>query len=216
MNSSLDIHSLLKPQPVKHNVIERDKILVPSNWDSWGKIRIIREGFDMEGISSAWSVAIDETKQQPSSFSPPPDENGEVLESSPTPPLEPELSDPAVSMYEQSIRDPQQGSLASAHQRERNAIEVESVDTQSFLATQYDTIEKMRSEDEAKRADDFEKRGTQYRGRSNPTDYALRDYIGPVQMNMGGVQVDADDMVSRMKGGGLFSVSSTHRHLAPR
>ena len=58
IHSSLGIHSLLKRESLKHNVIDRDKILVPANWDSWGKIRIIREGFDMEGVSTAWSIEI--------------------------------------------------------------------------------------------------------------------------------------------------------------
>ncbi|KAL8938635.1 MAG: hypothetical protein Q9216_003782 [Gyalolechia sp. 2 TL-2023] len=56
IHSSLGIHSLLKRQTLKHNVIDRDKVLVPPNWDSWGKIRVLREGFDVEGISSGWSI----------------------------------------------------------------------------------------------------------------------------------------------------------------
>lgn len=32
--SSLGIHSQLKKQTLKHNVVDRDKILVPPNWDS--------------------------------------------------------------------------------------------------------------------------------------------------------------------------------------
>ncbi|KAL8979156.1 MAG: hypothetical protein Q9177_006216, partial [Variospora cf. flavescens] len=58
IHSSLGIHSLLKRQTLKHNVIDRDKVLVPPNWDSWGKIRVLREGFDVEGISSGWGIDI--------------------------------------------------------------------------------------------------------------------------------------------------------------
>ncbi len=45
---SIGIQSLLKRETVKHNVIDRDKILISPNWGSWGKIRILREGFEME------------------------------------------------------------------------------------------------------------------------------------------------------------------------
>ncbi|KAJ2973662.1 hypothetical protein NQ176_g6476 [Zarea fungicola] len=41
IHSTLGITSLLKRQPLKHNVIDRDKIVVPPNWDSWGKIRVL-------------------------------------------------------------------------------------------------------------------------------------------------------------------------------
>ncbi|KAL8945842.1 MAG: hypothetical protein Q9222_007678, partial [Ikaeria aurantiellina] len=56
IHSSLGIHSLLKRQTLKHNVIDREKVLVPPNWDSWGKIRVLREGFDVEGISTGWNI----------------------------------------------------------------------------------------------------------------------------------------------------------------
>jgi len=44
-----DYHSTLK-----HNVVDRERILVPPGWDSWGKIRIVGEGFDIEGTSKVW------------------------------------------------------------------------------------------------------------------------------------------------------------------
>ncbi|KAF2454170.1 dynein light intermediate chain-domain-containing protein [Lineolata rhizophorae] len=45
-------------QRLKHNVVDRERILVPPHWDSWGKIRVLREGFDVEGVSQAWSSDI--------------------------------------------------------------------------------------------------------------------------------------------------------------
>lgn len=33
-------------------------MFVPSGWDSWGKIRVLRDGFDVEGVSEGWSVDI--------------------------------------------------------------------------------------------------------------------------------------------------------------
>lgn len=58
IHSSLSIHSLLKRAVAKPNFIERDKILIPPNWDSWGKIRPIGEGTDLEAISNTWSIEI--------------------------------------------------------------------------------------------------------------------------------------------------------------
>jgi hypothetical protein len=40
------------------NVVDRDRVFVPYGWDSWGKIRVLREGFDVEGVCGGWSVDI--------------------------------------------------------------------------------------------------------------------------------------------------------------
>lgn len=37
-------------------------MLVPAGWDSWGKIRVLREGFDCEGVSEGWDMDIKELK----------------------------------------------------------------------------------------------------------------------------------------------------------
>lgn len=34
--------------------MDRDTLLVPSGWDSWGKIRVLREGFDCRGLGRGW------------------------------------------------------------------------------------------------------------------------------------------------------------------
>jgi dynein light intermediate chain 1 len=49
----LQYSTLLKP-----NVIDRDTVFVPSGWDSWGKIRVLRDGFDVEGVCTGWSVDL--------------------------------------------------------------------------------------------------------------------------------------------------------------
>ncbi|GAA5882815.1 hypothetical protein JCM16303_002472 [Sporobolomyces ruberrimus] len=42
------------PFPHRANVIDRDQALVPTGWDSWGKIRILREKFDCEKVGEGW------------------------------------------------------------------------------------------------------------------------------------------------------------------
>ncbi|SCV67977.1 BQ2448_98 [Microbotryum intermedium] len=54
------VGSTLKAFPFYHraNVVDREEVLVPSGWDSWGKIRVLRDRFDPEGFSQAWDDDI--------------------------------------------------------------------------------------------------------------------------------------------------------------
>ena len=36
------------------NTLDRDRILVPAGWDSWGKISVLRDGFDAARWGEAW------------------------------------------------------------------------------------------------------------------------------------------------------------------
>jgi hypothetical protein len=38
----------------KPNTLDRDHILVPAGWDSWGKIGVLRDGFDAKSWNEAW------------------------------------------------------------------------------------------------------------------------------------------------------------------
>ena len=38
----------------KPNTLDRDRIVVPAGWDSWGKISILRDGFDAKMWGEAW------------------------------------------------------------------------------------------------------------------------------------------------------------------
>ena len=42
------------PFNVKPNILDRDRILVPAGWDSWGKIGVLRDGFDAKLWNEAW------------------------------------------------------------------------------------------------------------------------------------------------------------------
>ncbi|KKK23450.1 dynein light intermediate chain [Aspergillus rambellii] len=190
LHSSLGIHSLLKRQSLKHNVIDRDKILVPTNWDSWGKIRIIREGFDMEGISTAWSIEIQDL--------PEPLANG-VNEETPKEGVSAaEDGTSAVVIYEQTIKDPKRDNSTAqpGSQQGGNKVEVETSDMQGFLTKQLEVLEQLKIEDEKDRAvkkmPQLEMSPLEDNGRVN-------EHIGPVQFNMGGIQVDADDMLRKLK-----------------
>lgn len=40
------------------NVLDRDAVLVPAGWDSWGKINVLREGFDLQRVHNAWESSV--------------------------------------------------------------------------------------------------------------------------------------------------------------
>jgi dynein light intermediate chain 1 len=198
IHSSLGIHSLLKRQSLKHNVIDRDKILVPANWDSWGKIRIIREGFDIEGVGTSWSIEIQEAPEPfPATRSK--DSDDGAMEGGLG-----EDSTRALIIYEHTIRDPKRGTaIARNNQSSGHKIEVETRDAQVFLAEQLEVLEKLKAED-GKQGHQTQKGGST-KELENPISMnetaRVHEHIGPVQFNMGGIQVDADDMLRKLKVG---------------
>ena len=46
------------PFPHRANVLDRDAMMVPSGWDSWGKINILRDGFDPARVEAAWITSL--------------------------------------------------------------------------------------------------------------------------------------------------------------
>ncbi|KAL5598942.1 hypothetical protein BROUX41_003739 [Berkeleyomyces rouxiae] len=189
VHSSLGITSLLKKQPLKHNTIDRDKILVPPNWDSWGKIRVLRDGFDVETISAAWAEDIQKPWPifQDHDFS---DQDEDALDVS------------AIALYEDWVPD---ASMSGLHipgpNLDSTALETSAADTQGFLAEQAKLLESTKSLSDGKSASGAARRkpGAQPEEPDRFGDSEIRDHIGPVQVNMGGIQVDADDMLRRLK-----------------
>ncbi|KAI9812781.1 MAG: hypothetical protein M1827_004537 [Pycnora praestabilis] len=214
VHSSLGIQSLLKRSPLRHNVIDREKILIPPNWDSWGKIRILRDGFDVEGISKGWFIDVEGT---PSAYQQTLVQNGHE-----SPRRENGISNQrsasALAIYEETVLDPNAEAalppgILSA-KKNSHSPEVESLDTQEFLAEQVEVLENLKVEEErspkpksSKRiisAGNMPLRGA-YQSADGATGAAAEDkgrldeQIGPVQFNMGGIQVDADDILKRLK-----------------
>lgn len=40
------------------NILDREQVLVPAGWDSWGKIEALGDGFDPSRVVQAWEVSI--------------------------------------------------------------------------------------------------------------------------------------------------------------
>lgn len=174
-------------------------MVVPPNWDSWGKIRVLREGFDVEAVNNGWSLDIEESFNLIANG----DANGETQDS--------KASNPkggAVEAYEEMIKDPKLDALqATSKESDGLTLEVSSADTQTFLAARLEVLEKIRQGNEGSGTDNNRING----GRNTSgSGYEMGDeghgdggrvneHIGPVQFNMGGIQVDADDMLQRLK-----------------
>lgn len=198
IHSSLGIHSLLKREPIRHNVIDRDKVVVPPNWDSWGKIRVLREGFDVEEVNKGWSLDIEEGSR--------PITNGDGSNTS-SQPDEPVSEGGAVAAYEEVIRDPSLDALqATSAESQGLKLEVSSPDAQQFLASQVEILHTISqgpdvSSVDSSRLVNGRKISNEYgNGEEKASDEGrVNEHIGPVQFNMGGIQVDADDMLQRLR-----------------
>ncbi|KAL9637906.1 MAG: hypothetical protein Q9164_001901, partial [Protoblastenia rupestris] len=204
IHSSLGIHSMLKKQALKHNVIDREKVLVPPNWDSWGKIRVLREGFDVEGVSSGWSLDI---SAPPVASMKGHTENG-VAKNGDTDSSKAEGN--ILPIYESTV--PNRSSAISS-KNQKPTIEVSVPSMQTFLASQQETIARLAAEEE--NSSNSASTATSSAFNTNTTSTSLSsheriaEHIGPVQVNMGGIQVDADDMVRKLQSQSRRDVSSS-------
>lgn len=196
----LGVHSQLKKQNLKHNVIDRDKVLIPPSWDSWGKIRVLREGFDVEGISHGWSLDVQPT---------PPGAEGtsKRRETGSSGPKGNGQGAGVIPAYEEVIKDPR-GHDELDSTGPNQGIEIPPVNTQEFLGGQLEIIERLKAEDEKGQDAKSSKAPSDRPGKTttpltNPlvAQYPGRvdEHIGPVQFNFGGIQVDSDSMAMKQK-----------------
>ena len=42
------------PFPHRANAIDRDSLLIPAGWDSYGKIKVLRDGFQPQRVAAGW------------------------------------------------------------------------------------------------------------------------------------------------------------------
>ncbi|PHH79825.1 hypothetical protein CDD80_3686 [Ophiocordyceps camponoti-rufipedis] len=199
LHSTLGITSLLKRQPLKHNVIDRDKIVVAPNWDSWGKIRILGGTFDAELVSQGWEEDI----KLPAGSTPPTiedDGDDSATDAEDGNSKAPQRGPSAIAQYEYWCRNPNSGGLAVVESAmdDGSAVATESEDPQAFLERQLKILEAFKTKTALpeKSADNA---SAARRLDLGSDEKSVNDHIGPVQFNMGGIQVDADDMLQRLK-----------------
>lgn len=187
---------MLKRNPLKHNVIDRDKIVVPPNWDSWGKIRVLSGNFDAELISNAWAEDINSS---PADLEPPKhddDDDEDQAEQRGS------SRNSAIGRYEEWCRDPNSGGLAVVEKAMHGDtwVTIDSDDTQAFLERQLKILEAFKAKAPDKATESAIRPIKHLEFGDEKT---VSEHIGPVQFNMGGIQVDADDMLKRLKVGVL-------------
>lgn len=208
VHSTLGIKSLLKQEQLRHNVTDRDRVLVPPNWDSWAKIRILGGNFEVEEISEKWSIDIDVPRGRAQTNGEQADgEEAESVAGSRTPASQQDDTNSATAIYEKEIRDPDSDFTVSALSKQSNGIEVNSKDPQEFLTEQAQVLNQFQQEDEkeanakaARKEADPSARNWLPAGTSGEDGSGVvEEHIGPVQFNMGGIQVNADEMVKRLQ-----------------
>jgi len=52
------------PFTQKPNALDRDRIQIPAGWDTWGKIGVLRDGFDCRGWGDAWEYDLDSQESE--------------------------------------------------------------------------------------------------------------------------------------------------------
>ncbi|ODN80918.1 hypothetical protein L202_03042 [Cryptococcus amylolentus CBS 6039] len=61
------------------HVLDRDAVMVPSGWDSWGKINVLSDGFDPALVEKGWKASLSRYNAQ-SAGQEPEEDDGEPLE----------------------------------------------------------------------------------------------------------------------------------------
>ena len=108
--------------------------------------------------------------------------------------------------YESTIIDPRKSKSTSPLDAEPK-IEVSTRPTQDFLAIQLESITRLQAEED--RAAASSKNPSTFSFNNKQHDERVNEHIGPVQVNMGGIQVDADDMLKKLKNRERETVSKT-------
>ena len=155
----------------------------------------MREGFDVEGVSRGWSIDIS-ARTQPQSIQVQKDDN-QVNGTLPSKVVEGTV----LPLYESTIIDPNATKKARANEKPR--IEVSVPNMQTFLASQQEVIARIAAEDEKSTTLTSAPSSSTFTSTSSETSASTHDHmsdqIGPVKVNMGGIQVDADDIVRKLQ-----------------
>lgn len=167
---------------------------------------MLREGFDVEGISQGWSIDIQtplptrEVPQEAKGANLP-----EALQHQKEPAPSP---NGPIFAYEEVIKD-QNASSELNMATNSSTLEIVTPSMQTFLAGQLSAMEKLKAEEELAAGKQSTSNST-----PNSSSYARLDsssmtqldepgrvteHIGPVQFNVGGIQVDAEDVLQRLR-----------------
>lgn len=191
-------------------MIDRDKILIPHNWDSWGKIRILREGFELETVANAWSVEIQSPPEAEYDASTAKDATNSAGKADAENSTKSSAGkETTLSIFTASLPNPFAKTKPFVPSTRANDT-VTVQDMQAFLAEQAQILEAYRQEDE--RADRGARKVshsstvtgslTQLDNNDDTTAVnraKLSEHTGPYNINVGGIQVDAEEVTRRIR-----------------
>lgn len=125
------------PFTYRASTTDRDTLLVPSGWDSWGKIRALRDGFDCKGMGRGWEYDCEyERLRRQRGIRKGDKEAEDQLDRE----LERDADDKvpsAVKLYDDIVADWEAG--PPAHKQQNR---VKQPDEQAFLAQHYSNLQK--------------------------------------------------------------------------
>lgn len=112
----------------------------------------------------------------------------------------------ALLAYEDAIPDPKKNSALAGPDLSIRRLDIKIPSTQEFLATQLEIMDHLKVEEEQNQPNQNKGRAGGFPSSKNDQGSGtidergrVTDHIGPVQFNMGGIQVDAEDMLNRLK-----------------
>ena len=113
--------------------------------------------------------------------------------------------DSPLARYESTIENPNSNQDRAQLRSQSPGLEVESVPMQAFLATQAEAMERLKIEEEQSLSAPTNESGNIASEGNTGNNFTIDDgsrlkqHVGPIQFNMGGIQVDAEDMINRIK-----------------
>lgn len=149
--------------------------------------------FEAETVSQGWAEDLDERFGiEPCTMEKLEQNKGAAEESN-----EPLQTESAVARFEEWCQEPNSGGLSVVETAmNEQEVTVHSDDTQEFLEAQLKILEAFKAKAVPEKSEKtVVETGAQHlREREH-----VSEHIGPVQFNVGGIHVDADDMLQRIK-----------------
>lgn len=214
LRSTLGIQSsLMRKTVLKRNVADRDKVLIPPNWDSWANIGAQSAGFEVEKVHKAWlaDIEIPPSRPAPTASADEDTDTGDNNNAKDIfttnwqrlthPPSTTTLS--IITLYETAIDRPRYPPLISslAPTPAPPAPILKTPNYQTFLAEQAQKLEHYKQRDDVERQARLARRQQQMRRyvSAGGEEKGLEDRLGRLQFNVGGVEVDAEAAVEALR-----------------
>ena len=173
---------------LRANSVDRDQLLIPSGWDSWGKIKVLREKFDPEAVGHGWELDL-ATAREVAAGRAAPDERDAIDDQGRRVVL-------ATKQYEDVIPDlsfDDQPTHITSHS-------VEAQDEQAFLKAHFELLQKEREKDPRQA---FAARpsvaGTVGGGEGGVVGLGYgASVVGPMASGLGGIGGEDSEVAARM------------------